>query len=85
MNKETQRLLIQAKGREKVLEVLEKHNTTFLSITQISRLSGVYWSACRNMLTELLLTGKVEGVRLGRSCGFRLITPSHSQSKTTVT
>jgi len=74
MNKEMQRLLVQTKGRKRVLEVLEKHNTTFLSVTQISRLSGVYWSACRNMLTELLLSGKLEGVRLGRACGFRLIT-----------
>ena len=73
MDKEMQRLMVQTKGRQRVLEVLEKYNTTFLSATQISRLSGVYMGACRIILTELVLTGKVEGFRLGRNCGFRLI------------
>lgn len=71
MNKDLECLLVQTKSRQKVLEVLEKYSTP-LTISQISRIGGINWSTCRNILTELVLTGKVDGFRIGRVLGFKL-------------
>jgi len=67
-------LLVQTKSRQKVLKVLKNNYTKPLTISQISQISGMNWATCRNILTELVLTGKVDGFRIGRVLGFKLKT-----------
>ena len=83
MNKDLKCLLVQTDSRQKVLEVLQNYSTP-LTISQISRISKMNWSTVRNILTELVLTGRVEGFRIGRVLGFKLNT-SASQSHKAVT
>lgn len=64
-------LLVQTKSRKILLDAL-KNQTSPLTISQISKLSGLNWSTCRNLLTELVLTGRVDGFRIGRVLGFKL-------------
>lgn len=72
MNKDIKLLLVQTDSRQKVLDVLKEYSTTPLTISQISRISRLNWATCRNILTELVLTGKVEGFRIGGVLGFKL-------------
>lgn len=73
MDKDLKCLLVQTDSRQKVLEVLQNYSVP-LTISQISRISKMNWSTVRNVLTELVLTGKVEGFRIGRVLGFKLNT-----------
>ena len=68
MNKE---LLVKSSSREKVLSVLRNADFPF-SIVQISRMTGMGWSTVRNIITELVCTGKVEGFRIGTVLAFKL-------------
>ena len=71
MNKSVESLLVRTKSRKILLETMKNQNSP-LTISKISRLSGLNWATCRNLLTELVLTEKVEGFRIGRVLGFKL-------------
>lgn len=72
MDENVKMLLVQTGNHEKVLAVLKEYSPMPLTIVQISRMSGLSWSTCRNILTELVLTKKVDGFRIGRVLGFKL-------------
>ena len=65
-------LLVNSDSKEKVVKILENANRP-LAIKEIAKLSGMGWSTARNALTELTLTEKVSGFRVGNSLLFQLL------------
>ena len=65
-------MLVNSGSREKVLKILENANRP-LAIKEIAKLSGMCWTTARNALTELTLTEKVSGFRVGNSLLFQLL------------
>lgn len=65
-------LLVNSHSKEKVVKVLENANRP-LAIKEIAKLSSIGWSTARNALTELALTEKVSGFRVGNSLFFQLL------------
>lgn len=59
-------------SRDKVLRVLEAKRG-WVSISEIARNADLSWITTRNALNELLLLGKVEGVRQKKGRGRPLL------------
>jgi len=59
-------------SRELVYEELSKAGDHELTVSELSRRTGLSWPTVRRALLELMLQGKVEGRRMGNALLFRL-------------